>query len=232
MNYMTLYKKILILKLLHLGLEELLISASSKPGAPAKIVGYNALQGLDMLLAVECLYNDRYFEALQKTIISFYHAHMFAFAQKVFLYSQLPAGSDVKAPQLQLPLVLLSYRFRAVHEEELIQKTFFAPLEKYGLYHTEMSLYRLLGESTIHQNTSGAVNSVSDVVLQRAKERKERENAIRNAIADLDLDRQNNTRFAVLYYVPGIVKSTGKALSPVPYLSQGAQFWYKLFQKL
>lgn len=224
------------------GLEGLL-SAQNTPGVmlPGKAqqqqqqyVQYQNLQGLDLIMAVECLYNDRYFEALQRTIVGLYQAHMYAFAQKIFLYSQLTtkAQQDQAPPTMQLPMILLSYRYRAVHEEKLIQDTFFAPLEKVGLYHTEMSLFRLLGESTIHQQTSGTVNSTSDVVLQRVKERKERENAIRNAIADLDLDRQHNTRFAIIYYCPGVVTSTKKALSPLQYLSANAQFWYKLFQKL
>jgi hypothetical protein len=221
------------------GLEEMLLVPqvpTQNADLVQKVPKYVTLPGLDVIFAIECLYNDRYFKALQTTIIDLFKAHMFAHAQRLYLHNATKSDPTL-TPKLQLPIIVLSYRFRATHEEELIKNTFFRVLRQFGLYHTECPLYRVLGESSIHTDTIGAVKTLSETVHQRNKDRKEREDAIRNALGDLDLERQHNTRLAVIYYSPGTIKGKDihgepAILSPLPYLTPNAQFWFKLFQKL
>jgi predicted nicotinamide N-methyase len=198
----------------------------------------NTMPGLDVVLASECLYNDRYFSILVDTINRLYEAHEFAHAQAMDAYNAAVAEyktwcseNDVllddthipAAPTKTLPLVLFSYRLRATHEEQAINDTFFKPLEASGKFHTAIPLSRVLAK----KEEVLVSRPVHDVVYERAVQRKEREDEIRNAMADLDKDRQEQTRLAVLYQCPGSTPS-----SPLATLSPNAAFLFKLFQSL
>lgn len=200
------------------------------------------LLGLDMVFASECLYNDRHFPILIDSIKKLFVAHAFAHAQIADAQKQ---GVDIDfIPAKTFPLILLSYRIRAIEEEEGIINGFFRPLEEMGIYHTSISIDRVLSNNddiTVAQTD----RAVHDTVHQRFVERVERENGIKNVLGDLEKERLKTTRFAVMYQCPNKwlpASSCDPALyenhqgelppSPLPLLSPNATIFFKLFQAL
>jgi hypothetical protein len=217
------------------------------PTLPAEeavaFTGFTA--GLDVIIASECLYNERHFDALRTTIKDLFAAHALAHAQ--IADAKGAAGAVAARP---FPLVLLSYRLRALDEEQKINDLFFKLFEEHGVYHTAVPMERLFPSAA--DNTAAADAAVTagrgagDQVVARLKHRREREAAIPNRLAELDAERMRDSRMAVMFQAPHKslpatscppelwqrAEATGVLPSPLPLLTPNAAHLFKLFQTL
>lgn len=205
----------------------------------AQLAGFTP--GLDLIIGADCLYNERHFDEFRTTLTDLFTAHALAHAQIADV-----AGTDKAAAARPFPLVLISYPIRAHGEEERIYEMFFKPLqEEHGICHTAIPLTRLF--ETVETGPQAAPGRhVNDMVSQRMRERKEREDGITNQIQANDETRMRVSRMAVLYQIPHKSlpetscpaelwqksEGTGVLPSPLPLLTTNAQLLFRLFQNL
>lgn len=245
-----------------------LLQTPAQAAAPAPVL-FPTQQ--DIVVGCDCLYNDRHYAALVETLERIITASAYAHAQqdeylqaRARLAQALSPASSALLPEFPLraktfPLILISYPFRTMDDEERITEGFLKPLRAKGIHSLTVPLTALLEDPAGPAEPRGKllsagkdVYSAGEAVYQRRVDRAKREAEIPNRVADAAKNREGITHVTLLFTVPSTSLPTTSMPddpktaaewiaaidpvigqpSPLPLLSPSAAWLYKLFRAL